>query len=71
MRPKLNRINAIVKRGIYKDGEIEIEIGETGADSKVKVNGKELHNVIGAHIHMRAGEVTKLCLELYKGKKHG
>lgn len=68
MRPKLNRINAVVKRGIYKDGEIEIEIGKTGEDTKIIFNGKELHNVIGAHIHMRAGDVTKLCLELYKEK---
>jgi len=69
-RPKVfNRINAIVQRGRYKDGAIEIEIGQTGKDSKVKINGKELKNVIGAHIHLRAGEITKLNLELYKAEK--
>ena len=67
-RPKMNRINAIVKKGIYKDGEIEIEIGKTSDDSKVKINGKTLTNVIGAHIHIRVGDVTKLCLELHKRK---
>lgn len=67
-RPKMNRINAIVKRGIYKDGKIEIKIGETSDDSEVKINGKALTNVIGAHIHIRAGDVTKLCLELHKRK---
>lgn len=63
---KLNRINAKVIRGNFKNNEMEIEIGETGDNSKVKVNGKELKNVLGVHIHIRAGETTKLCLELTK-----
>lgn len=65
-RPKFNRITATGIKGIYKDQPIEIEIGETSAETNVKVNGKKLKNVIGAHIHMRAGETTKLILETYK-----
>jgi hypothetical protein len=63
---KINRINAIVKKGLYKDEEIEIEIGDEGNNSKIMVNGKILNNVLGAHIHIRVGEKTKLCLELFK-----
>jgi len=63
---KINRINAIVRKGIYKDKEIEIDIGQTGHTSSVKINGKQLNNVLGAHIHIRAGEITKVCLELFK-----
>lgn len=66
MRPRLNRLNARVIKGIYKDGVIEIKIGKNGDSSEIKVNGEILDNVIGAHIHIRAGEPTKLCLELFK-----
>lgn len=54
--------------GIYSDKSIEIEIGQTAKDCKVKINGKKLSNVHSAHIHMRAGEFTKLNLILFKEK---
>lgn len=63
---KKNIITAVGLTGIYKDKEIEVEIGKDGSSSKIKINGKELTNVIGVHIHLWPDKPTKLVLEIYK-----
>lgn len=62
---KKNLIIAKGVSGIYK--EIEIKIGNRSEDCSIKVNGEEVNLIFGVHIHMRAGQVTTLVLEKYKG----
>jgi len=60
---KVNRIIAKGVSGIYKDKYIEIEIAENSENCKIKVNGKEIQDVFGVHIHLRAGQQTTLVME--------
>ena len=64
---KTNIIIAKGVSGIYKDKEIEVEIGENSQTTFIKVNGKKINSIFGVHIHMRTGEQTTLVLEKYKG----
>lgn len=63
-KPRINRVIATGLTGKFQGDQIEIDIGKTGNDTIIKVNGKKLDNVIGAFIRMRAGEINKLTLEL-------
>ena len=64
---KMNRITAKGVSGIYKDEDIEVEIGESSEKCAVKVNGQYVKNILGIHIHMRAGKLTTLVLEKCRG----
>lgn len=61
----MNRITARGVKGIYRDKNIEIEIGEHSEDCKILVNGKEVQGIFGVHIHMRAGRRTEIIMERY------
>ncbi len=65
---KKNLIIATGVTGIYKDQDIEIEIGKHSNECHVKVNGKEVNDIFGVHIHLRAGELTTIVLEKFAGK---
>ena len=71
--PKMNRIIAKGVSGIYKDKDIEIQIGERSKDCHIFVEGKEILSCFGIHIHMRSNEPTKVIIEKYalglKGEK--
>ena len=62
---KKNLIIAKGVRGIYKDKDIEVEIGESSEKCRIKVNGKEVEDIFGVHIHMRVGKLTKIIIEKY------
>ena len=63
-KPRINRVTATGLTGIFKGDQIEIDIGKTGNDTIIKVNGKKLNNVIAAYIKMKSGEINKLTLEV-------
>lgn len=60
---RMNRIIAKGISGIFKDSEIEIQIGKDSFSSKILVYGKEIKGIYGAHIHIRAGKPTQIVLE--------
>ena len=60
---KKNIIRAMGVSGIYRDKEIEIHIGASSDKTIIKVNGKPVDLIFGAHIHMRTGEMTTVVLE--------
>lgn len=64
---KVNRIIARSVTGIFKDKNIEVKIGKTAHESSIKVNGKELKDVFGVHLHIRVGKPTTLVVEKYVG----
>ena len=59
-----NRVRAIGVTGIFKNQDIEIDIGATGHDTKIKVNGKEIHNVAGCWIKMLPDKITTVTLDM-------
>lgn len=63
---KKNIIIAKGVKGIYKDKEIEIKIGNHSDNSDIKVNGKKVRGIFGVHIHIRVDKETTLILEKYK-----
>ena len=69
MAGKINRISAKVIKGIYKDKEIEIEIGKSSDDTKVWLDGKLLPPdalIQSIHIAMRVGKMTTVTIEKFK-----
>lgn len=62
---KKNVIHAQVVKGIYKDSSIEIHLSSSPSDCHVYCNGKELDNVICAHISITTKGI-KAYLELRK-----
>ncbi len=65
MRKNIVRAKCI--SGIYKDKDLEIQIGQTGADCKILIGNKDISSkVFSAHIHLEAGEITKVNLMLVK-----
>jgi hypothetical protein len=55
-------IVAEVKKGRYKDSQIELEIGSSAMDSLIKINGKRFDWVQAVHIHIKVGEPTKMVI---------
>jgi hypothetical protein len=63
---KHNTVRATGITGIYKDAEIEIDIGQHSHDTQIRINGKKVQNCTGVWIKMRSGEPTRLFLEFVK-----
>jgi len=57
-----NVITAKCVEGKYKDSYMELDIGKTGWDSSLKMNGKKVKYCISADIKLRAGEETSITL---------
>ena len=71
MAGKINRIIARGVTGIYKDKNIEIDIGNTAAETKVFVNGKFIPPealIQSIHIAIRVGKLTTVTIEKFKGE---
>ncbi len=62
-----NRITARCVAGIYKDKDMEIEIGNTIEDTKVKVNGKPIQ-AQNIWIKIRSGHRTTVTIDKFKGE---
>ena len=61
MRKKRIKIGEIT--GKYDDGIVKLEIGRTGADTKVYINGKILKDVLAIEIRIQPRDVTKVYIE--------
>ena len=65
----MNRITCMGVKGIYKDQEIEIELGPTHQETNVFINGKPVDFVQSIHISAKVGEVTTIQIEKIKTLK--
>jgi len=65
-RRKVNRITAKCVKGIYKDKEVEIQIGNTHKDTIVKINGKQIPLIQSIHIKMKFNCQTVITIEKLK-----
>ena len=59
-----NRVRATGVTGIYKGKNIEIDIGATSHDTIIKVNGEEIHNVLGCWIKMLPDKPTTITMDM-------
>ena len=50
--------------GAFEGKQVRVEIGETGVDSNVYIDGKHLEHVIATTIKMRAGYLTTISFEI-------
>ena len=61
---KKNTVLARPITGIYKDKLIEVQIGKSGCESKVFVDGKNVsEKCLGIYIKIKPGELTRIFLE--------
>ena len=63
-----NRVTAKVIKGRYKGQRIDIELGPTSVETRVKVDGKLIKGVEAIYIKAKVGEITKTTLELIPEK---
>jgi hypothetical protein len=58
--------------GKIKTDDIDIDIGETDVDTRVRCNGKDISNtVLELTIHVKAGEITTMELRTHFVGKGG
>lgn len=63
-KERINRVIATGVSGKFKGQRIEVIFGKSYNDSKVLVDGKIVKGVLGVWIKCRAGEITKLTIEM-------
>ena len=63
-----NRVRATGVTGIFKNQNIEIDIGTHGHTTTIKVNGKIINNVIGCWIKMLPDKPTVITLDMINEK---
>ena len=62
-------IRSRVIEGNYKDTDIEVEIGDSGATTIVKMNGKKINNCEALYLKIAGYEQPRLTLVLTKEKR--